>query len=358
MVNRSIGSQWSPVARFTIVLASGVIVIAGLKASAAIIAPLLFAIFLAMQINPMLERLRQRGLPSWLAFLILFLTVLLIGLGVIFFVYVSLLQLESNVPVYQENLSKLLKSIESALAAQGLDLSDIEAKDALSPQVVAKASTGILGGLISELTAVLLVLLFLIFLLSEAPDFPNKARLALGVDHPVVNRMATFGENVRLYMSVRTIISIFIGITFTILLLVLGVDLAVFWGFLAFILSFIPTIGLILAAVPAIILALLEQGITTASIIIIGVLILNGISDNAIMPRLSAYELQLSPFVTFFSFMFWVWVLGPIGGILSAVLTFGIKAVFEGFAETQGYAVLLGRAAMPDAPSSDAEDFE
>ena len=356
MADESTQSQRSPVARFTVILAAGFIVIAGLQAASTIVSPLLLAVFLAILIDPVLERLRDRGLPNWLAFLVLFLAVLLIGLGVIFFIYLSLTQLQANVPVYKENLTGIFKSVEQALSAQGFDISSIETKGAFNPETIAKTSASVLGVLLSELSTTLLVLLLLIFLLSEAPGFPDKARRALGEESPILERMGTFSRNVRTYMRVRTISNLFVGVAFTVLLLVLGVDSAFLWGFLAFTLSYIPTIGLVLASVPAIALALLEQGLTTAIIVTIGVLILNGISDNYISPKLSAQELELSPFAVFFSFIFWAWVLGPIGALLSVILTVGIKTVFEAYAETHGFAVLLGPVVEPIAPP-DQEDF-
>lgn len=354
MTKQTEPQQWSAVARFTIILAAGVVVVAGLKASAAIMAPLLLAIFLAILINPLLEWFRAKGVPSWLSFIILFFSVLLIGLFVIGFMYLSLSQLQTKIPTYKKNLAGITKSAEDALAARGIDLSGPAATSALDPQTIARASAGILGVLLSELSASLLVLLLLIFLLSEAPGFPKKAREALGAKSPIVDQMDTFGQNVRGYMKVRTISNLFVGITFTILLLVLGVDSAFLWGFLAFFLSYIPTIGLVLASVPAITLALLEQGLTIAVVVTIGVLILNTISDNYISPRLSAEELELSPFAVFFSFVFWAWVLGPIGAVLSVILTVGIRIVFSAFDETRSYAILLG----PGAESKESDPDE
>jgi predicted PurR-regulated permease PerM len=164
----------------------------------------------------------------------------------------------------------------------------------------------------------------------------------------MVVQLETFGKTVITYTRVRTISNLFVGVAFTILLLVLGVDLAFLWGFLAFVLSYIPTIGLPLAAIPAIILALLEQGFTTAIIVTVGVIIINFISDDIIAPRLSAQELEISPFVVFYSFVFWTWVFGPVGALLSVILTVAVKVVLEGYPETRGYGILMGTSASPE----------
>lgn len=274
-------------------------------------------------------------------------------MGITLFIYLSLTQLQANVPIYKKNISGLFESAKKILAATGIDFSSVGSAATFDPQTIANASSKVLPVLLSEVTTAFLVLLFLLFLLNEAPGFPEKARRALGAENPVFNRMATFSQSVRSYMKVRTISNLFVGITFTILLLILGVDAAFLWGFLAFVLSYIPTIGLVIASVPAIILALLGQDVATAVVVTIGILVINGISDNYIAPRLSAEELELSIFVVFFSFVFWAWVLGPIGALLSVILTVGIKTVFEAFAETRCYAVLLGPAIEPKKSATD-----
>lgn len=319
-----------------------IIIISGLRAGAEILGPFILSIFFAILIHPALEWLRYKGLPNWLSFFILFLTVAIAGMVFLLFFYLSLGQLQENLPIYENRLSELTTSIVSQLQERGVNVSNINQISALNPERLAGAAAGFISVLFGQLSVAFLVLLLLLFLLSEAPVFPDKVSKAFGANNPAINKLATFSKSIKTYSRIRTVSNLFVGVTFTILLLILGVDLAFLWGFLAFLLSYIPTIGLVLAAVPAVILALLEQSVSTAIIVTIGVIIINGISDSIIAPRLSARELELSAFVVFFSFIFWGWVFGPVGAVLSVILTLGIKLVLAAYPETRGYSILLG----------------
>lgn len=333
---------WSPIARLVIVSAGTVVVLAGLKAASSLLGPVLLAAFLALLISPALNWLVSRGLKKWLSFLVLFTTIIVVGSLVILFVSTSLAQLQENVPVYQQRLSSLTDQLTSALAKQNIDITSLRQTGALNPQTIAKYASAVLSGLLSGLSSAFLILLLLIFMLTEGPTLPPKVRRWFAEDHPLVNRFRSFGISIRAYNRVRAISNLFVGITFTILLLVVGVDAPFLWGFLAFILSYIPTIGLPLAAIPAIFLALLELGIGPAAIVGVGVLIINSISDNIISPRLSAKELELSTLAVFLSFIFWTWLLGITGALLSVPLTVAVKSLLEAYGETSGFSVLLG----------------
>lgn len=315
-----------------------------MRAAAEILGPLLIAVFFAILIHPTLEWLRSKKLASWLTFLLVFLGVAVVGIVFLLFFSLSLGQLQDNLPVYERRLAELTNSITGMLDQQGIDVSNIENISALNPERLAGTAAGFITLLFGQLSVAFLVLLLLLFLLSEAQVFASKVEKAFGANNPAVNKLATFSLSIKAYSKIRTISNLFVGISFLILLLVLGVDLALLWGLLAFLLSYIPTIGLVLAAIPAIILALLEQGFTTALIVTIGVIIINGISDSVIAPRLSAQELELSPFAVFFSFIFWGWVFGPVGAVLSVILTLGIKLLLDAYPETRPYSVILGLA--------------
>jgi AI-2 transport protein TqsA len=342
---------WSSTARFFLITAGVIITIAGLKAASAILAPLLLAIFLALLINPMLNWLRARGLPNWLSYLTLVAGIIITAIAVIVLISVSLNSLQENIPLYQQNLVKFTASLKSSLAGLGIDMSSFKVSNILSTQTLASAAGRLISTLVNQLTGAVFALLLFIFLLLEASQFPAKAIKAFGKDSPIVQHLGSFGSAVVTYVKVLTLTNEFVGVIWGLLLVVLGVDAALLWGFLAFILQYIPTIGLIIASVPAIIVALLGQSPTTALIVLLGVIVINSISANVIMPRLSAKQLELSTTVAFFSFIFWAWVFGAIGGVLSVVLTVGVKSMLEGYPESRGVALLLGPAPSPPAPS-------
>jgi predicted PurR-regulated permease PerM len=111
----------------------------------------------------------------------------------------------------------------------------------------------------------------------------------------------------------------------TIWFILLGVDFPVLWGILAFLLSYIPTIGFWLAAIPPTILAFLESGPVVAIIVFLGIVLINGFAENAVKPKYMGRGLDLSPFIVVFSVVFWSAILGPLGAILSIPMTLVVK---------------------------------
>jgi len=129
----------------------------------------------------------------------------------------------------------------------------------------------------------------------------------------------------------------------TIFLLILGVDFALLWGLLAFLLGYIPSVGFWFALIPPFILALFEFGITKALIVLVGYILINGSVQNFLQPKMMGSGLNLSPLVVVISLFFWAWVLGPIGALLAVPMTIIVKEIFlEGFDDTRGLAGLMG----------------
>jgi predicted PurR-regulated permease PerM len=113
------------------------------------------------------------------------------------------------------------------------------------------------------------------------------------------------------------------------------------WGFLAFILGFIPNVGLIMACIPAIIIGFILHGIGTAVVILVIGIILNATMDNAVTPRIYGKGLNLPVLLVFTSFLFWSWVFGFVGALLAIPATLFVKALLQGRQETRFLVVLL-----------------
>jgi len=147
---------------------------------------------------------------------------------------------------------------------------------------------------------------------------------------------------------------LFAGVT--ILLLVLGVDLALLWGILTFFLSFIPYVGLVLAVAPAVVLALAEFGVSRAALLIAGVVVINIVAENVLSPMMMGRGLNISPTIVFLSFIFWAWLLGGPGAFLALPITLFLAVMFGTFPETRWLAGLIGVSGpAPSAPPPEAE---
>ena len=161
------------------------------------------------------------------------------------------------------------------------------------------------------------------------------------------------------YMVIKTIINLAAGILIGVWMYILGVQFPVLWGFLAFLLHYIPNIGAVIAAIPAALLAFVQFGIGSALLVIAGNILIGFIIGNVIEPRLMGRKFGLSTLVVFLSLIFWGSLLGFIGAILSIPLTMTLKFAFESNESTRWIAVLLGSEKMDElAPLSSKKKDE
>ena len=189
-------------------------------------------------------------------------------------------------------------------------------------------------------------MLTVIFLLIEATALPNKWAV-IGKNAPATAGFGKFLDSVNAYMAIKGWVSLATGAIITIWLAVLGVDYPLLWGLLAFLFNFVPNIGSIIAAIPAVLLALVQFGPGTAIGAGVGYLAVNVVMGNVIEPRFMGKGVGLSTLVVFISLVFWGWVLGPVGMLLSVPLTMVVKLALEARQDTYWIAVLLGPDVEP-----------
>jgi predicted PurR-regulated permease PerM len=203
---------------------------------------------------------------------------------------------------------------------------------------------GIFAALSSVLTHAFLILLAVVFILLEAADLPKKLRIVLKNPERSLFTIEKFSQDAKRYLVIKTLISAATGLLIWLWLLILGVDYPVLWGTLAFLLNYVPNIGSIIAALPAILLALVQLGVGSALLTVLGFSVVNVVIGNILEPKLLGKGMSLSTLVVFLSMVFWGWVLGPIGMILSVPMTSLVKIALESYEETRGLAIMLGSA--------------
>src|SRR5215204_1705440 len=338
-------------------LAATVVVFVGMRLAAPILNPILFAVVLALLFSPIYAWLRRRRVPTPLA-----LVIMLVGLTVLFLAIagilgVSIARFSGDIGSYTSKLNGQLDNIQSLTKSLGISKADLH--KALSPSALTGAIGAILSGVADFLSNLFLILIIVLFLLAEGPAMMNRLRASTGEDHPQVERLAIFGRSVIRQLGLRAIVNLFTAAGVTILLLVLRVDFPLMWGILAFFLSFIPWIGLPLAVAPAVVLALAEHGLTTALLVIVGVIVINVLAENALSPMLMGRGLSLSPTVLFLGFIFWAWLLGGPGAFLAAPLTIFLILMLDTFPETRWLASVMGIGGTePDEPAPEEEVVE
>jgi len=250
-------------------------------------------------------------------------------------------------PAYQARLNAELIDLVAWLAERGVAVSQGDLLDVFDAGALLSLIGRIVTGVRDLLTNGVIILLIVVFLLLEASTFPGKMQAAFGVQSRALDGFVRFSGSVKRYLVIKSIMSAATGGTVALFLVLLGIDYPILWGFLAFFLNFIPNIGSVIAAVPPVFLGLVQFGPGWALLVAAGFLVINMLWSNLVEPRIMGRGVGLSPLVIFLSLIFWAWVLGPVGMVLSVPLTMILKIALESSPHTQPLAILLG-AKSPD----------
>ncbi len=337
--------HFSTASRIVITVASVTVVIAGMRAANSILVPFLMAIFVAIISTPPLFWLQRKGLPMMGALLIVITAIAGIGFATAIAVGTSVDEFTRILPSYEAQLRLKLGGLSSWAQSLGLSISTEEFSKYLDPGAAVKLVTRLVNGVGNILTDTFLVSLAVIFILIETSTFPAKLRAILNNPEESIAHLDTFIANVKQYLVIKTIMSLITGAFVAICLWIIGVDFPILWGWLAFFLNFVPYVGSIIAAVPAVLLALLELGGGAVAWTAGAYIAANVVVGNIIEPRYLGKGLGLSTIVVFVSLLFWGWVLGPVGMFLSVPLTMLVKIAVESDPKTKWIGILLGAQA-------------
>jgi predicted PurR-regulated permease PerM len=327
--------------RFLVIAAALVIIIYGINQAQSVVALFLVSIFLALLGTPPVLWLERKRVPSFVAVMIVMagmITLLLIIGGV---VGASLSTFSDALPFYQKRLHEQVLALKTMLATKHIVVTEKVLFEYFNPGSVMSLTAGLLTGMGSALSNIVLILLTVIFILLEASSFPIKLRSVLGDPQRAFPQYTKFVNDIKRYMVIKTIISLIAGVTIGLWLFILGVDYPVLWGFLAFLLHYVPNLGQIMAAIPAVLLAFIQLGMGPAALTAAGYLVVGFILGNVVEPRLMGSKLGLSTLVVFLSLVFWGSLLGPIGVVLCIPFTMTLKFAFENSKSTRWIAILL-----------------
>jgi predicted PurR-regulated permease PerM len=244
-----------------------------------------------------------------------------------------------NIPTYEiklkSDLGELLETVNSfGIHIPKEDILNLFQTDSLMHYI---ATT--LKSFGSLLTNSFMIILIVIFMLLEISQFTYKVKQT---NSNSLIQFTQISDNIKHYILLKALTSAATGIIITIILKMMDIHYAILWGLLAFILNFIPNIGSIIAAIPAILMAIVQFNFTIATIIAIAYLIINIVIGSIIEPKILGKGLGLSTLIVFLSLIFWGWILGPVGMVLSVPLTIMIKISLNNQENTKWIATMLG----------------
>ncbi|WP_235547739.1 MULTISPECIES: AI-2E family transporter [unclassified Nocardioides] len=307
--------------------AAAVVTIAGLKASADILAPAFLALVLTVVAHP-LRRWLDRWMPSWAASLVCIVVVYLLIVAFALAVVVSVARFATLLPAYTDEFQQRIDDLTGWLSDFGVKTAQIE--DVSSSFDLGQLS-GFIGSLLSELMGLVSNLFFILalvlFMTMDGGSFPRQLERARQARPLVVEAISEFAHGTRRYLLVATVFGLIVAVLDTIALEIIGVPAPVLWGLLAFITNYIPNIGFVIGLIPPAILGLLEGGPSMMITVIVVYCVLNVVIQTVIQPKVVGDAVGLSTTLSFVSLVFWTWVIGPLGALLAIPLTLLAKAL-------------------------------
>ncbi|WP_163938097.1 AI-2E family transporter [Paraferrimonas sp. SM1919] len=334
-------SQPSMALKTFVLLASLFIVLAGIKLASTVVIPFILSVFIAVLMNPMVVAMGRIRIPKVVSIIIIMTLLVLAGMWLGTLIGSSIKEFTVQLPSYRQKLVGQFTWVLTYLAQHNIILSQEVIFSYLDPAKAMSLATNMLSGVGGVMGNLFLIILTVIFMLFEAQSIPNRLHLALDDPQNRLKQIDQFLQSVNQYMVIKTMVSLGTGAIVGIGLWIIGVDYVMLWAVIAFLLNYIPNIGSIIAAVPAVAIALIQLGPGAAGATALLYLVANTVMGNVIEPRFMGKGLGLSTLVVFLSLIFWGWLLGSVGMLLSVPLTMVVKIALESSENGKHLAVLL-----------------
>ncbi len=331
--------HYIPGVRFWIIMTGVIVTFAALKAASHLVNIILLATFLtAISLAP-LNWLKKQGFGSKLAsFIIIFSVIIIMGL-VFLIIGESVNNFSNKLPVFSNRFEELWNDISNILIKYRIIDDNSAITESFHPSKIIQMAAPIASGFGSVFSGIFVVFLLFVFMITESEIFAKKldyiSKQSSGHTTEIIKQL-------RNYFGIKTLTSLATGIVIGVSLFFLNVPFPLLWGFLAFILNYIPSIGSFIAAIPAVILAFVMAGPLTGIITVVVYLVFNTIIGNVIEPQLMGRNLGLSPYIVFFSMIFFGYILGPIGMLIATPLTIIIKIILDSREVTRNFGIMLG----------------
>jgi AI-2 transport protein TqsA len=323
-----------------------VLAIVCMRISSPMLAPVLLVLVVAVILIPFVHALQSRGLPEWLA-----LSLVLLGAGVFVLIIAAILtvssaELKARTPLLLEALAQERGDLEAWLLARGFSPSSLQLFDRLDPTAQVRSAGDTISGLIPSLVQMVAMLLLVTVPLTWLSDYSTRVLRRRGCRGIVPGQVTSVLDNTREGMLILSECLLLTGFGVALWLRLLDVDFALLWGLLFFLLGYIPSIGMLLAAIPAVALAYVQHGMVTAAFAAVG---MAAISTTLMLlsRRAMSRMLRLPLLTAILSAFFWVWVFGPLGAILAWPLNAVALVLLRSNQNTQWVLPLIG-ASTPE----------
>jgi AI-2 transport protein TqsA len=306
-----------------------------------VVLPLIIAWLLSYILAPVVSFLTRRRIPVALAVSVVLLLVVGVCYLAAIFLHARITAFVDAYPKYHARFHELTLTLQERWALEANPFAGIDWDGQIRSYLV-KVSKPV----VSFTSSLFMVMVFLVFFLLGKPYFQPKVRAAFSPDNAeqISRMMISISRQIGRYLYVQLMVSLVTGVLVGAALRLIGVDFAITWGALAFFLNFIPTIGSIVASIPPILLAVIQfyPNVWPVAITLVAVLSIQISIGNVVAPKLMGDRLNLSPVVVLLSLVFWGWLWGVVGALLSVPIAAAIKIVCENVEPLRPISVFMG----------------
>lgn len=323
-------------------LATLVVILAGVRLASEVVVPFLLALFLAIVLNPLVTQLMRRGVRRGMAIGLVMLVMMCVLLLLGGMIASSADEFSEVYPLLQAQAEQKLAMVQHFAARFHINISSEYLARRLDPNALMGFATTLFSQISGAMTRIVLVMMTVVFMLFEVHHLPYKLRNALVNPQIRIAGLHRALKGVTHYLALKTLIGLLTGVAVWLTLLALGVKFALLWGAIAFLLNYIPNIGPVIAGIPPVLQALLLNTPLEAGLVATLFILIHLVLGNFLEPRVMGRGLGLSSLVVFLSLIFWGWLLGPVGMLLSVPLTSVCKILMETTPGGGKLAILLG----------------
>lgn len=323
-------------------LAMLVIILAGIRAASDIMVPFLLAAFFAIVLNPIVTFLMRRGWRRGLAITVVITVIFIVILLLVAVLASSVSEFSDLYPQLRATMERKMAVVQHLASGIGIHVSTTTLVQRFDPNMLMSFATVALTQFSGMMSNFVLLILTVVFMLFEVHHLPYKMRNALTNPQIRIAGLHRALKGVTHYLALKTLISLITGVAVWCSLFLLDIKFALLWGVVAFMLNYIPNIGPIIAGIPPVLQALLLNTPYDAMLVAALFIAIHMVFGNMLEPRVMGRGLGLSTLVVFLSLIFWGWLLGPVGMLLSVPLTSITKILMETTPGGSRLAIMLG----------------
>ena len=326
-----------------------------LKELQTVLLPLIVAVIIALVFEPFYRWMKTKKIPGFVAIVVIVLIILIISNLTSLFVFTSFSSFKEAIPRYQQKFilmySNFTNWLESSYYFRTYFSKSINLDNIVTGERVGAVMEGMVSGVLGLFGNYVLILIYVVFLLTEIGSVRERVRLAFSKENSA--RISGIIENIfadiKKYLVGKTLINFTHAVLVVIILTIFGADFAIVWGFLTFFMAYIPNIGPFFATLLPFTAAMIQFDNPATSIVLLILLVAVGFTmGNVVEPKVFGNTLNLSPFIILISLIFWGYVWGIMGMLLSVPILSMIKITLSKFDSTRAVSILMSHEVTTD----------